>query len=174
MLCFLQLQPICFACLRNYTSVPTDWFLKSGRTTERKQQIWEHVNSTVQSLPFILQQTGVALPITQHVLHTQPYVFTLPSRCCAFGFGVHKIHSEEKHLLQTLQGIWWIDYSDKGGKDCIKTSADLPHEKGEQNQPGHWHPCKVSSNLYTSMSRRSEQTTNTWKLDFWLIMRNGM
>lgn len=66
-------------------------------------------------------------------------------------WGTKKIHTEEQHLFQTLQGIWWIDYSGKGCKDCIKTSADLPHEKGEQSQPGHWQPRKVSSDSYTSI-----------------------
>lgn len=54
-------------------------------------------------------------------------------------FGVHKIYSEEEQLFQTLQAIWWFDYSDEESKDSITTSADLPYEKGEQNQSRHWH-----------------------------------
>lgn len=73
---------------------------------------------------------------------------------------MHRIHSEEEQLFQTLQAIWWIDYNDEEGKDCTVTSADLPHGKGEQNQSGHWH-LWVSSAHQHAVAPHSEQTTNT-------------
>lgn len=74
---------------------------------------------------------------------------------------MHKIYSEEEYLFQTLQGIWWIDYS--GGKDCTKTSADLPHESRNRVSLGTGIPAKypVTCTHQCIMTAHSEQTTNT-------------
>lgn len=73
---------------------------------------------------------------------------------------MHKVHSEEEQLFETLQAIWWIDYSDEESEDSILTPADPPQEKGEQNQSGHWHLWMRSAHQHT-VAPRSEQTTNT-------------
>lgn len=47
----------------------------SRRRLEWKEEIWQQINSAAQCLPFILQQTNEALPITQQALHTYVLIF---------------------------------------------------------------------------------------------------